>query len=572
MSDGAKLTRQQLYQRIRETSKDEYILSEMKRLGFWPDNSAKPSLAESVLKEQTELAQKLRDLGQKQGLYSDPEAALKALHKQRKEEALRRREEKKQERNQARYDRAKRWHNTQQKIITYVGNDFSKGLNDVQSDESKLKQQNLPVAHDSKDLATIMGITLNELRFLTYQKDVSAISHYQRFEILKKTGGSRLISAPMPRLKRAQYWILEKILQPLSLHDAAHGFVAKRSILSNAQPHVGKNVVINLDLKDFFPTVTYPRVKGVFKNLGYSEHLATVLGLLCTQSDTQEVELDEQTWFVSNGERFLPQGAPTSPNITNVLCRKLDIRLKGMANNLGFIYTRYADDLTFSSNTKDDHEIRQLLWRCRKIVRDEGFIVHPQKTRIMRKHKKQEVTGVTVNDKPGVDKKTLKRFRAVLFQIDKDGAEGKTWGKGNIFCAIDGYANYVTMIDPAKGILLQKQVVHIKRKYDIDVKKGKVLSLNKKLLRIKAAAGESPKDDWWQASPPPSPIKELTTEEIKLVKTEEKKQKRQDSNRSEQNWTTPGGDQTKSDQGTASPGYTMLMICIFIIIIWFFIR
>lgn len=446
MSDGNKLTRQQLYQRIRETSKDEYILSEMKRLGFWPEDSDKPSLAEEFINEKSEISKKLRELGQKQGLYSDPEAALKELHKQRKKQALERREQKRQERNQARYDRASRWYTTQQKLITYVGDHFSKGLNNVESHEDKLKQQGLPVLHSSKDLAGAMGITLNELRFLAYQKDVSAVNHYQHFEILKKTGGSRLISAPMPRLKRAQYWVLANVLEPLSIHDAAHGFVPKRSIVSNAIPHVSKDIVINLDLKDFFPTVTYPRIKGVFHTLGYSEHLATILGLLCTQSNIQEVELDGQTWFVGNGERYLPQGAPTSPNLTNILCRKLDARLNGMAEKLGFTYTRYADDLTFSSDSKNEQQVKKLLWRCRKIVQDEGFVIHPKKTRIMRRHKKQEVTGITVNDKMGVDKKTLKRFRAVLFQIDKDGPDGKTWGNGDIFCAIDGYANYVAMV------------------------------------------------------------------------------------------------------------------------------
>src|SRR5690606_31416208 len=118
----------------------------------------------------------------------------------------------------------------------------------------------------------------------------------------KKTGGLRTISAPMPRLKRAQYWILSNILEPINLHGDAHGFVKQRSIVTNAQAHVGKDVVINIDLQDFFPTVSYPRVKGFFHQLGYSEHVATILALLCTEAETQEVELDGHTWFVSNGE------------------------------------------------------------------------------------------------------------------------------------------------------------------------------------------------------------------------------------------------------------------------------
>src|SRR5690606_12161151 len=134
--------------------------------------------------------------------------------------------------------------------------------------EARLKQQNLPLLADSQTLATLMGITINELRFLCFQKDVSRINHYRRFSLLKKSGGERLISAPMPRLKRAQYWILENILNRVKLHDASHGFVAGRSILTNALPHVGRAVVINLDMENFFPTVSYRRVKGLFRQLG----------------------------------------------------------------------------------------------------------------------------------------------------------------------------------------------------------------------------------------------------------------------------------------------------------------
>jgi len=525
MSDNpSKLTRQELYERVRKTGKEAYILDEMKRLGFWERDSEKPTMAEHAIRERNELQQKLRQLGKDQRLYQDPEQALKALHKERKKAAMEKREETRQARNEARFQRATRWHHTQKKLITFVGEGLSHGLKHVLSDEEKLKAQSLAVLHDSLALATAMGITLNELRFLVYQKEVSTLSHYQRFEFIKKSGGVRRISAPMPRLKRAQYWVLANILEPLVLHDAAHGFVPKRSIVSNAQPHVGKDIVINLDLKDFFPTVSYARVKGIFNNLGYSEHLATVLALLCTESDVQAVEMDLKTWYVANGERYLPQGAPTSPNLSNLICRKLDARLQGMADSLGFSYSRYADDVTFSANGTEDKTIQQLLWRCRGIIKDEGFVVHPDKTRIMRKHKKQEVTGIVVNDKLSVDRKTLKRFRALLFQLDKDGLEGKTWGKGNLISSIDGYANYVAMVNPEKGLPFQLAVAKIKLKYAQPVKPGKLSELNRKLMRSKAAAGEAPRSDWWQASAPPLPVKELTAAQIGLEKQKAKQQ------------------------------------------------
>ncbi len=553
MSDEStkKLSRQELYQRVRETGgKEVYILAEMKRLGFWPKNSEQPTLTETFIEKRGQLQKQLRELGKQQQLYQDPEQALKELHKQRKKEALIRREEKRKERNETRYQRAKNWYDIQKKFITFVGEGLSIGLSKVNSDEDKLQAQQLPLLHDSQMLARAMGITVNELRFLVYQKDVCTISHYQRFQMTKKTGGTRLISAPMPRLKLAQYWVLSNILEPLALHDAAHGFVRTRSIVTNAAPHVGKDIVINLDLKNFFPTISYPRVKGMFKALGYSEHIATVLALLCTEANTQEVELDSQSWFVSNGERFLPQGAPTSPNISNIICRKLDARLQGMAKKLGFTYTRYADDVTFSASSNkgddinpqniDDSIVKKLLWRCHSIIKDEGFIVHPEKTRIMRKHKKQEVTGVVVNNNLSVDRKTLKRFRALLHQIDKSGLEGKHWAhrshnsSSNLLCSIEGYANFVAMVNPSKGIPLQKQIVQLKQKYSYQVNPSRIGKLNNKLLRLKAAAGEAPRENWWQAEPPAPPVKENTTEELKQIATAKKQTKKEETKSQQQ--------------------------------------
>ena len=225
-------------------------------------------------------------------------------------------------------------------------------------------------------------------------------------------------------------------------------------------------MVVNLDLRDFFPTVTYRRVKGLFRALGYSEQQATVLGLVCTEPEVDEVELDGRRWFVVKGERHLPQGAPTSPALTNLLCRRLDARMAGIARSLDYTYTRYADDLSFSASGESARHVRKLLWRVRAVVEDEGFEIHPDKLRIMRTGQRKEVTGIVVNQRPAICRKTLRRFRAVLRQVELDGPEGKHWnGNDNVLAALRGFACFIHMVDPAKGAPAMSRVEALLRKH-----------------------------------------------------------------------------------------------------------
>jgi retron-type reverse transcriptase len=293
----------------------------------------------------------------------------------------------------------------------------------------------------------------------------------------------------MSRLKKAQHWILTQLLYPISIHEAAHGFLPQRSIVTNATPHVGAEIVINIDLKDFFPSVTYRRVKGLFRKLGYSEAVATILSLLCTEPEVDKAELDGQTWFIASGERYLPQGSPASPALTNLLCARLDSRLSGLAKKFGFIYTRYADDMTFSATGAGTENVNILKRNIGLIIGEEGFTLHPDKTRIMRKGSRKEVTGLVVNDKPGVERKTLRRFRALLFQLQREGVAGKRWGNSpDVLSAIEGYANFVYMVDPEKGATLQAQVKEIIQKLAPD--------------RPKRARKQYPKNEVTPANPP----------------------------------------------------------------------
>jgi retron-type reverse transcriptase len=212
--------------------------------------------------------------------------------------------------------------------------------------------------------------------------------------------------------------------------------------------------VVNLDLEQFFPTITFRRIKGVFHSLGYGEQVATVLALLSSEPEIHEVELDGVLYHVAGSERFLPQGAPSSPALTNIICRGLDARLARIAADLGFRYTRYADDMTFSGSGPAQGNVNRLLSRVRYIVGQEGFRLHPDKTRVLRRGRRQEVTGLVVNHRVNIPRSTLRRFRAVLYQIERDGPAGKHWGSGSdVLASIEGFANFAAMVDPQLGEL-----------------------------------------------------------------------------------------------------------------------
>jgi hypothetical protein len=456
--------RQELYDRIRSSSKDTVILEEMIRLGFWPARGAIPNDPADEIHEQAELERQLAALRTEQSRLHNIEALKKALRKQRLDASKHKQKETKERRERERLARAAAWKERTAREIVYLGRGVSAGLAHTACDEARLARFALPRLETPQQIAQAMGITVPALRFLAFSRSTSQVTHYVRFEIPKKTGGTRRISAPMPRLKRAQRWVLDNILDKVALHDAAHGFRKQRSIVSNARPHVRAEVVINVDLKDFFPTLEYKRIRGLFRGLGYGEAAATIFALLTSEPEVDEVELDGQTFYVANGARRLPQGAPTSPAITNVVCRRMDARLAGAANQLGFTYTRYADDLTFSGPRTAD--TGAMLDRLRFITTAEGFTEHPKKTRVLRRGRRQEVTGVVVNQQLGVDRETLRKFRALLFQIGKDGPAGKSWGTSpDVFASAIGYANYVRMVDPTKGAALLARAKELAAKH-----------------------------------------------------------------------------------------------------------
>ena len=302
----------------------------------------------------------------------------------------------------------------------------------------KLHERNLPVIFDFVHFAYYLGIYSDKLRGIVANVE----THYRAYEIKKKTGGTRKIEAPDEMLKDVQHWIYANILcRDKSVLYCVHGFVPRlneediaRGILSNAAPHSGHDWLINLDLKNFFPTVTLTMVKEYFDSLGYEEEVSKTLTALCTYKSR------------------LPQGAPTSPMLSNIIATKMDIALLEYCKKYGITYTRYADDLTFSANL--DVEVPPLK-DLYGIVFKHGFIVNRQKTKVRGRGYKKEVTGLTVTDGVHVPKKYRKEvWRELYFckkfgvyehyhSIGTDKGLYKDWLRGRIM--------FIRQVDPACG-------------------------------------------------------------------------------------------------------------------------
>jgi len=246
--------------------------------------------------------------------------------------------------------------------------------------------------------------------------------------------------------------LLENVLNKVPIHDAAMAFRPKRNIAHNAQIHAGAKVIVRIDFKDFFPSITFKRVKWMFQNMGFNEGVSTIFALISTEAPRVELTLDGQKHFVAVTERFLPQGACTSPAITNILCRVLDKRLCGAAQKLDFVYTRYADDLIFSSRAEkcDARAMRDL---ATTIINDEKFEINGEKTAILRTKGRQTVTGLVVNaqnsdyGKPRVSRRDIRNFRAFLHQYELRGREAMTekLGQDSLSYA-RGYLSFVHMV------------------------------------------------------------------------------------------------------------------------------
>ena len=289
-------------------------------------------------------------------------------------------------------------------------------LRDLLPDEEQLTRLGLPIWRTEEDVAAALGLSLGQLRHFSIHRQKDRVAHYVTFTRPKRSGGERTIMAPKRRLKGIQRRLVGLLVEKLPVTDHAHGFRRARSVRSGALPHVGHAVLLHLDLQDFFPTVTFARVRGYLIACGYGFPVATVLAVLMTEAERQPVALEGELFFVPVGPRHCVQGAPTSPGLCNALVAKLDRRLAGLARKFGLVYTRYADDLSFSGEL-DGKTTGRFLHHAAAIIEAEGFRTNREKTRVMRRGGAQRVTGVTVNQTLGLSRQERRRLRAAVHRL-----------------------------------------------------------------------------------------------------------------------------------------------------------
>ncbi|MCG6155483.1 reverse transcriptase family protein [Rubinisphaera margarita] len=328
------------------------------------------------------------------------------------------------------------------------------------TDRERLDRWDLPYFETPTQLAEWFNLPLGQLAWLTDRfsdgkrpVDKSK-AHYRYQWRTKRSGGYRLIEAPLPLMRQVQEQILDEILDRVPTHDAAHGFCAGRSVVTNAEPHVGQAVVVKFDLDNFYTRVRYSRVVAVFRSFGYSREVAIWLARLSTSAIPANLDFPGRQpkrlrLFLP---RHLPQGAPTSPCMANLVAFSLDVRLSGLAKSFGATYTRYGDDLTFSGDESYLRSLRVFIPLAHQIIRQERFVLNGKKKQIRRRVSQQKVTGVVVNDKTNIPRKEFDRLKATLHNCVQHGPDSQNHDQHPNFRAhLRGRIAYVQQLNEHRG-------------------------------------------------------------------------------------------------------------------------
>ncbi len=334
----------------------------------------------------------------------------------------------------------------------------------------------LPPLDTPGDLARWLGLSSAELDWFA---DVAGwgsastseqLRHYRYQWLQKKTGGVRLLEIPKARLRAIQRRILREILDRVPTHTAAHGCVARRSTVTNAIVHAGNSMVVRLDLADFFAGITGAHARSLFRTVGYPPQTARYLAGLTTHCTPRRVakavpleenaspagRREQKAWAIRFTGRHLPQGAPTSAALANLCAYRLDLRLAGAAEASRASYTRYVDDLFFSSGIGSVARARRFAQMVYSIIIEEGFVPNARKTRVMSHARAQYVTGLVVNEHPNIPRREYDRLKAVLTNCIRRGVASENRDSHPDFRAhLLGRVSYVQRVNPARGTKLQ---------------------------------------------------------------------------------------------------------------------
>jgi RNA-directed DNA polymerase len=330
----------------------------------------------------------------------------------------------------------------------------------------------IPAIDSVKKLADWLHLDIRELEWFADLKGLGSrrcdirLQHYHYRVLEKKSGSIRLIEAPKSRLKELQRQIQNQILRKIPSHPAVHGFVKGRSIRTFVAPHVGRHMVLRLDLQDFFPSLPAARIRALFRTAGYPEPIADLLGGLCTNAApgdlwaqlTSDISGDLRREMRSlYGRPHLPQGAPTSPTLANLCAYRMDCRLLALAHAVNAGYTRYADDLAFSGDRAFERCVERFATHAAAIVIEEGFAVHHRKTLLMRQGVRQHLAGLVTNRRINVARMDFDRLKAILHNCIRHGPESQNRDHHAAFRShLEGRVGFVEAINPIKGKRLRE--------------------------------------------------------------------------------------------------------------------
>lgn len=308
-----------------------------------------------------------------------------------------------------------------------------------------LLQRGLPIIYNTTHFSALVGYNKTYINRAT----IYSSYFYRRFSIKKRNGGIRRIEEPLPSLKQIQRWILDNILEKVEISPFAKAYRRKGGLKENVRFHTNQESVLNIDIKDFFPSIHLRNVEHIFKNLGYSDLISNLLAKLCTRNT------------------LLPQGAPTSPYLSNIFLKEFDNEISKYCIENKIKYTRYADDLTFSGSFNEGSLLNLVAEKTTLL----GLDLNHTKTRISKKNSRQQVTGIVVNEKAQVPSFTRKKIRQDLYYIKQKGIvdHKKFRGikKSNYLSHLLGKVNFVLTFSPDDNEFIEYKniLIDLKKKY-----------------------------------------------------------------------------------------------------------